>query len=167
MSRFITHRQRLKQKSAVTEFQSMISEGLGEKLLHFLFQMPPSFQFNTENLERVVGNIPNAAQNVIEFRHLSWWNETTADVLTKAGITFCNVDFPGLNTHFMHTSTCFYLRMHGNPELFISSYSEQQLEDYYQQFPTSGICTIYFNNTMNDGAYSNALQLMELTKVHA
>jgi uncharacterized protein YecE (DUF72 family) len=167
MSRFITHRERLKLKPSITEFQSAISEVLGEKLLHFLFQMPPSFQFNSENLERAIDNIPHVSQNVIEFRHPSWWNDTTTRALTRAGITFCNIDFPGLKTHFIHTSPAFYLRLHGTPELFISPYSEQQLEHYYQQFPTAGFCTVYFNNTMNEAAYMNALQLIDLTKVHA
>jgi uncharacterized protein YecE (DUF72 family) len=168
MSRFVTHRQRLKLKTSITEFQSFISEGLGEKLLHFLFQMPPSFQFSGENLERVIENIPNAVQNVIEFRHASWWNETTAKVLTKAGITFCNIDFPGLNTYFINTSPAFYLRLHGNPELFISPYNDQQLEYYYQQFPKEGTCTVYFNNTMTEAGFQNALHLIELTnEIHA
>lgn len=166
MNRNITHVQRLKEKETIHGFQELISKGLGKKLSHFLFQMPPSFQFSEQNLHHVIDHIPHNPQNVIEFRHASWWNDETEQALKNASISFCNVDFPGLKTYFIHTAD-FYLRLHGNPELFVSPYSTEQLKGYYQQIPEeTNSCSVYFNNTMFDGGYTNALEFMEITSVH-
>jgi len=165
ISRYITHIQRLKEKQTTIDFQDLILQGLDGKLLYFLFQMPPSFHYTEENLERIVNNVPNTYQNVVELRHMSWWTETVKKAFQNAGLTFCNVDFPGLQTYFIHTSPDFYLRLHGNPELFVSSYNNRQLKSFYQKFPKKArTCTIYFNNTAQEAGYKNALQLMDIVK---
>jgi uncharacterized protein YecE (DUF72 family) len=166
MSRYITHVQKLAgSKEPVSAFQSLINEGLGKKLAHFLFQMPPSFHYSEENMEHIISVIPHKPQNVIEFRHSSWWNEDVRKALTKAKITFCNVDFPGLASKFMHTTDHFYLRLHGNPDLFKSSYSDNELKGFCKQFPAeSKVYTIYFNNTFYEAGYTNAMQLQNITK---
>lgn len=164
MSKQITHIQRLKDSSSlIEEFQDLIGEGLGEKCLHFLFQLPPSFHYTEENLALVLETVPHLPENVVEFRHVSWWNETVQHELAAAGITFCNVDFPGMDTFFMHTTSSFYLRLHGNPVLFKSSYGMTDLEKFHESIPkdTKDSC-IYFNNTYFEAGYTNALQLKEI-----
>ena len=128
-----------------------------------MFQLPPSFHYTEENLERIINNIPHQPNNIIELRHISWWNDTVTKAFKKANLTFCNVDFPGLKTEFVFTSSIFYLRLHGNPELFKSSYSKEQLQNFYKLFPVD--CSnyaIYFNNTYYEAGYTNALQLMKI-----
>lgn len=166
MSKLITHIRKLKgAKALVEEFQLLIRDNLKEKCMHFLFQLPPSFHYTDENLELVLETIPNLPENVVEFRHISWWNETVRQKLTAAGITFCNVDFPGMKTYFMHTSSCFYLRLHGNPVLFKSSYEITDLEKFYEAIPKDMEDTcIYFNNTYFEAGYTNALQLKEIAE---
>lgn len=165
MSRYITHISRLRDcREKIAEFQDLILQGLGHKLMYFLFQMPPSFQYSEENLARILDNVPHEARHVVELRHLSWWNEEVKDAFQKAGITFCNIDFPGLHTYFIHTSPHFYLRLHGSPELFKSSYDKAALERFYQGFPEG--CenySVYFNNTYYEAGYTNALELIKLT----
>jgi uncharacterized protein YecE (DUF72 family) len=163
MSRFVTHVKRLTDTDSISRFQDLIVSGLGSKLGCFLFQMPPSFKYSEENLQRIVDNVPHHSNNVVEFRHASWWNEPVGDVLRGHGITFCNVDFPGLESHVVDTHERFYMRFHGNPDLFISSYSEEQIKRYYDQVPAD--CKeayFYFNNTMFEAGYTNARQLMQL-----
>lgn len=163
MNKLVTHLQKLKDKKTVAEFQELILTGLKGKLIHFLFQMPPSFHFSEENLERIINTIPHNPLNVIEFRHVSWWNESVEKTLRDASLTFCNVDFPGLKTYSIQTSPLSYLRLHGNPELFISSYSKEKLQRTINELPSDArSCCIYFNNTMFEAAYSNALQLTEM-----
>ncbi|MGZ3904907.1 MAG: DUF72 domain-containing protein [Bacteroidia bacterium] len=164
MNKFITHNSKLNNsKKEISGFQDLILHGLGKKLNYFLFQMPPSFHFNEENIERVVENIPHGPRNVVEFRHESWWNENVIKVLANAGITFCNVDFPGLRSRVMSSTNDFYFRFHGKPELFKSAYTKRQLSDLYRKIPTkSKSVTVYFNNTYYGEAYKNALQLVEI-----
>lgn len=164
MSKQITHILKLKEsKSLINEFQSLIREGLGEKCIHFLFQLPPSFHYSEENLGLVLANIPHNPENVIEFRHTSWWNQDVRQKLAAADLTFCNVDFPGMETFFMHTTTVFYLRLHGNPVLFKSSYEITDLHKFYEDIPEDSVeSCIYFNNTYYEAGYENAMQLQKI-----
>jgi uncharacterized protein YecE (DUF72 family) len=166
MSRYISHVIRLKEsKQLIADFQNTILEGLEKKLNYFLFQLPPSFSYNEENLEKIILNIPHVPENIIEFRHISWWNKEVERIFTKAKISFCNIDYPGLKTNFIHTSDVFYLRLHGNPDLFKSSYSRSELENFYKKIPEdTRHHSIYFNNTYYDAGYKNALELMEIIK---
>lgn len=166
MSKQITHILKLKETELhIRDFQALVREGLHEKCMHFLFQLPPSFRYSDENLQLVLGSIPHLPENVIEFRHISWWNEVVQQKLTAAGITFCNVDFPGMETFFMHTNAFFYLRLHGNPVLFKSSYETADLVRFYKGIPEDCMeSCIYFNNTYYEAAYENAVQLQEMTK---
>lgn len=167
MSKQITHILKLRESGAlIADFQNLIREGLREKCLHFLFQLPPSFQYSEENLALVLEMVPHLPENVVEFRHISWWNPIVQQKMTEAGITFCNVDFPGMETFFMHTSDSFYLRFHGNPVLFKSSYETSQLEQFYREIPAD--CKencIYFNNTYFEAGYENA-KLLQKIVVH-
>jgi uncharacterized protein YecE (DUF72 family) len=166
MSKYITHLTKLKDsKQNIKEFQELLQEGLGEKLNHYLFQLPPSYNYTEENLEKIITNIPHAPENVVELRHISWWNKEVERIFKKAKFTFCNVDFPGLKTYFIHTSDRFYLRLHGNPELFKSSYSDAELKKFKKEFPKG--CkeqSIYFNNTYYEAGYQNAQTLQKLIK---
>lgn len=160
----ITHSMRLKDaKSKVDEFLSVVHEGLEEKTGCILFQLPPSFSNTEENLERVISSIPHHSSNVIEFRNESWWNEKTIAELKKHNLTFCNVSFPGLPETFYKTTDIFYLRMHGVPKLFQSSYSTTQLENIKKKLPKRNAeIFVYFNNTMYEAGYSNAGELKNL-----
>jgi uncharacterized protein YecE (DUF72 family) len=165
MSRYITHVQRLKEKQTIADFQELILKGMSSKLRHFLFQMPPSFHFSDENLEAVVNNVPHTSRNVIEFRHISWWNDTVRNALASAGITFCNVDFPGLGSWIINTTENFYLRLHGNPKLFVSSYNKAKLTAFYESIPASArVASVYFNNTVTPAGFRNALQLKKIAE---
>jgi uncharacterized protein YecE (DUF72 family) len=160
MSRYITHVQRLKQKQTIGEFQSLILEGLGHKLQNFLFQLPPTFKYSEESLQNVIDNIPHAPQNVVEFRHISWWNDVVKDALASANITFCNVDFPGLESWFIPTTPLFYLRLHGSATLFLTPYTRPKLRDFFKTIPVEAkICNIYFNNTMTEAGFENAMEM--------
>jgi uncharacterized protein YecE (DUF72 family) len=160
MNRYITHTLKLKNAGMqINEFQALMKEALMDKLHKFLFQMPPSFHYSEQNLELICSTIPEGNQNVIELRHASWWNETVELAFKQRAYTFCNVDYPGLKTHFIHTSNDLYLRLHGSPELFKSAYTETQLENYFEEFPKEQMITVYFNNTYYEAAYKNALFL--------
>lgn len=166
MSRYVTHIKRLKDcMQEIRDFHNLIEEGLEKKLSCILYQMPPSFTYNEENLERVLTAIPSSASNVIEFRNAGWWNDDVYSALKSHKITMCNVDFPGLEVPLISTSGNFYLRMHGNPVLFKSAYEEEELKLLYAQFPEGcGTYHIYFNNTYFDAGYTNALQLKKLAE---
>lgn len=167
INKYITHVLKLKHsKQQIADFQSLIEEGLQDKLSYFLFQLPPSFHYNEENLASIIQNIPHHSRNVVELRHISWWNEEVKTAFKLAGLTFCNVDFPGMDTWFINTSPVFYLRLHGNPELFKSSYESRELRNLKKQFPDdSRQYAIYFNNTYYEAGYNNAQKMMDIVEI--
>jgi uncharacterized protein YecE (DUF72 family) len=163
-NKLITHNKRLNGvKQEVIDFQDLIISGLGSKLACILYQLPPTFQFSDENLERVLTTVPNDARNVVEFRHQSWWNEQARIALANSGITQCNVDFPGLCTPVICTLPLLYMRFHGNPELFKSTYEMSRLAEFHRSIP-DGLqsCFVYFNNTYYEAGFTNASQLMQI-----
>jgi uncharacterized protein YecE (DUF72 family) len=167
VSRFITHVTRLTIKQSIDDFQNLVRENLENKLQYFLFQFPSNFRYSEENLQRILASVPNRPQSVVEFRHSSWWNALVKESLTQSNITFANVDFPGLDTYVMNTSPVFYLRLHGNPVLFSSSYETSTLQKFQEQIPHDAVDTnVYFNNTMEEAGYKNAAQFMTMLKVH-
>jgi uncharacterized protein YecE (DUF72 family) len=163
-SRYITHVLKLKDaKPFVNEFSALLEKGLEEKFDKLLFQLPSTFQYSEENMNRIINTIPFSSSNVVEFRHISWWNETVFNHFRESKIIFCNVDYPGLQPDFISTGDEFYLRLHGTPELFKSSYSPEQLKKIAGAIPkTMSSCNIFFNNTAGNAAYKNAAELISM-----
>ncbi len=114
--RTITHFGRFQNTSQeLKEFYTLASTGLGKKLKNVLFQLPATMQFNEKVLELAVTQMSNEFNNVIEFRHPSWWQEKTYEVLKKHSITFCTVSFSQLPSWSkkikqatMITAFCYY-----------------------------------------------------------
>ena len=164
----ITHLKKLDQTKAETsEFCNYISEHLGCKLGGFLFQLPPSFHYKTENLEKVIATVDEDFLNVVEFRHSSWWNPQVQDSLTQNNIVFSGVSIPrAVPDDFIINNHDFaYYRLHGIPEMFKSEYSQFeliQLATDIQKF--TGTSFIFFNNTFGTAAIKNALFLKGLFK---
>lgn len=164
--KIITHTLRMKNAGEkVNEFVSVVQESMQEKLGCILFQLPPSFAYTEENMEHILSSVPHYPSNVIEFRNSSWWNPTVIKTLHENKITFCNVSYPGLPETFHKTTDLFYLRMHGVPELFKSAYSDVQLKKIKENIPAKmKDVYVFFNNTMFEAGYSNALTLQGLVE---
>lgn len=138
-------------------------EALKEKLGCVLFQFPASFRFDAGKLELIVKTLDQNYKNVVEFRHESWWNEQVFEVLRQAGITFCNVSYPGLPESFP-PGNLRYIRLHGEPDLFYSEYSQQYLRDLHKSIidANAGQTYIYLNNTASPAGIKNAMFLSEI-----
>lgn len=96
MYKGITHYKKLHDcKKIVDEFYNIVGEGLKEIAACILFQFPPSFHYNSENIERIINNVNNQFHNIVEFRHSSWWNEDVWKVFSENNITFC-ISHPNL-----------------------------------------------------------------------
>jgi len=149
----------------IAEFCKHISNSLREKLGGFLFQFPPSFICNKENINNIVEGLNHRYMNVVEFRHKSWWNDSVYDILSEHGIVFCGVSIPKDIPEDLivnHHSSLYY-RLHGKPELFKSEYSEQYLQLLADKIRNSQKNSYtYFNNTWGMAAIHNAQYLQKL-----
>ena len=87
--RLITHYKKMKDcEKLLDDFYNTVTEGLKEKAACILFQFPPSFDYTLERLEKIINNFKPQFSNVVEFRHISLWNEEVYKKLGKNKITF-------------------------------------------------------------------------------
>jgi len=166
----ITHLKRFHiDKKEIDAFYDLLSEGLQEKLGNILFQMPPSFSYTPERLQLICEQLNSSFNNVVEFRHVSWWQQEVFDSLRQNNIIFCGQSYPGslpdtavINSHLS------YYRFHGKPVLYKSEYKEETLQQVLNEIGT-GIerAFIYFNNTWGNAALINSRQMQILIEKKA
>ncbi len=163
--RIITHFKKLINAEAeIAQFYEVCKNGLKEKLACVLWQFPPSFDFSIDKLGLVIDAMNTGFKNVIEFRHKSWWNLEVTKALSQRGLIFCSVNFPNLPTDILQTSSIGYVRMHGNPELFYSQYTIEELETLFKNLtsPDFEELYVYFNNTASTAGIINAIQMTQI-----
>jgi uncharacterized protein YecE (DUF72 family) len=132
--------------------------------------LPPTLIYSKEKLEKIINQIDPAFNNVIEFRHESWWKKNVQTILKKHNISFCGVSFPKISFDdaVINTTTCYY-RFHGVPKLFYSEYDEAFIEKIYKQITQKKkveTAYIYFNNTASLAALHNAKYFQKLVGLH-
>jgi uncharacterized protein YecE (DUF72 family) len=150
-------------ETLLADFYNFCETGLKEKLGPILFQLPPSYNFTPERLQNIINSLDKKFQNVVEFRHKSWWNQEVWDTLLQNNITFCSVSYPGLPEDILTQFPMIYIRLHGNKKLFYSGYSKEDLEKIKKAISDSSTQSfIYFNNTAGTEGILNALDFKEL-----
>lgn len=146
-------------RQEVNDFCKHIATSLKEKLGGFLFQFPPSFVCDKENISNVLNGLNQRYTNVVEFRHRTWWNEVVYEVLGEQGIIFCGVSIPKdipEDLIINHPNTLYY-RLHGRPELFKSEYTDAELQTLADKIKTQDKnAYVFFNNTWGTAAIKNA-----------
>lgn len=167
--RHITHFKKFKDaQRMIHDFMLAIAEGLKEKLGCILFQFPANFQYDQDRLMRIVDMQDLSARNVLEFRHESWWNTEVFEMLKKNDISFCGMSHPSLPEGVICTSDTLYYRFQGVPHLYTSLYQLQKLEQVAQSLSNHiniKQAFVYFNNTVEGHAITNAKQLQEICEL--
>ncbi|WP_347052048.1 DUF72 domain-containing protein [Flavobacterium olei] len=158
----ITHLKKLNDcESLLNEFYEVCKTGMKDKLAAVLFQFPPSYAYSREKLDAIIGILNYDFKNVIEFRHESWWNDEVWNLFKENNITFCSVSHPSLPQTIFTDFPMIYLRFHGIPRLFHSSYSTDELQHIDKKIHSkSGF--VYFNNTASEAGILNALELKRM-----
>ncbi len=139
------------------------------KLGPLLFQMPPSYRVDLDQLENVLILLPEGYQYAIEFRHPSWIQPETWKVLRASNVAYTIVDEPLLPPDVVLTSKDFaYMRWHGRGESpwYNYNYSEEELQRWLPKVSEieakSPAVYGYFNNHFHGFAVANALQLTKM-----
>ncbi len=148
-----------------TDFCHHIAQGLQEKLGGFLFQLPPSFQYTEENLQKVLETVDLQYLNVVEFRNKNWWNHEVIQKMKNEGVLFSGVSIPKdiPDEVVMNHEDFLYYRLHGVPEMFKSEYSDSELEKLSEKIKSfDGTSFIFFNNTFGIAGIKNALTLKRI-----
>jgi uncharacterized protein YecE (DUF72 family) len=164
--RLITHYKRLNEaQEALGNFYATVNEGLKNKLGFVLFQFPSSFVYEEHRLERMLNLMDSSMNNVIEFRHESWWRDNVFQSFRENRIAFCGMSHPNLPDTVMKTTDTVYYRFHGVPHLYFSKYETSDLERIAHEIGAlhdTKEAHILFNNTAEGAAVENARQFQEL-----
>lgn len=164
--RLITHYKKFRDTGSLLEdFYTTVRKGLRDKLGPVLFQLPPQQHFSEEVLQQIIQNMDTSFDNVIEFRHASWWKKQAVDELAAHGITFCGISYPALPDSAVVNTAVVYYRFHGVPRLYHSPHPEEEIKKVATAIGKSETVKkafVYFNNTASGAAIENALFLEKL-----
>ncbi|WP_139924547.1 DUF72 domain-containing protein [Hymenobacter sp. DG01] len=150
----------------LADFYGTVWEGLREKLGPVLFQLPPKAAYTEEYLDRILAALDSGFQNVIEFRHPSWWDGEVFRRLARHNVSFVGQSHPlPLPDEVIINTPAVYYRFHGVPELYKSPYSPEFLARVAAEVkaaPEAREVYLFFNNGIGGVGALNARQLQEL-----
>lgn len=172
LPKVITHEKKLGLEDDVetdlkTFLELMQPIQLNGKLGCLLIQLPPSYDYNPENLEPFLELLLPQFKFAIEFRNLSWIREETWQLLEKYNVAYTNVDEPLLPPEVHITANFTYFRWHGHGEKpwFNYLYKEEELEPWIPKVleASKRVKEVYgyFNNHFHGYAPENCLSLIE------
>jgi uncharacterized protein YecE (DUF72 family) len=115
LPRSITHDRHLEgAEEELDAFVDVITR-LEEKLGALLIQLPPDFTFDERPaLERFLSLLPSGIRFAAEFRHRSWLNDTTYDLLRAHGVAWTMIDLRYMPIVREITADFSYVRWLGN-----------------------------------------------------
>jgi len=158
--RFITHNLKLRRsETALGNFLASGILALGRLTGPFLWQLPATYSFDAERLDRFMGILPrNSAEaeevarehdhrlkrgalteaaaslslrHAFEVRHPSYFHEEFYFLLREHGYAFVIADTAGKFPYAEELTTDFvYVRLHGSRQLYVSGYSDDEIEDW-------------------------------------
>jgi uncharacterized protein YecE (DUF72 family) len=109
--RRITHDAKLQRCEDLLQTFCRTALALGPKLATLLFQLPPSFRKNADVLRAFVELIPEGTRAAFEFRHASWLDDETFDLLRSRNLALCVADSEKMSTPVETTADYAYLRL--------------------------------------------------------
>lgn len=102
----------------VEEFFGVIA-GLGERLGAVLVQFRPSFTFeHLPNFIAFLNMLPQNFRIAVEFRHRSWYQQRTAELLSEYHIAWTATEYLHLPTRIHRTTDFLYVRLIGQHGVF-------------------------------------------------
>lgn len=91
-SRRITHNNRLNDDDGSLGYFLRAVTPLGPRLGPTLFQLPPTFHRDLDRLQRFLDRLPKRWAAAVEFRHESWFDDSTYELLRSRGVALVGVD---------------------------------------------------------------------------
>ena len=130
-------------------------------------QLPPSLAFDPDRAERFLVELRRgfAGQIAWEPRHASWFGEEAQTLLQRYRVARVAADpplHPGAGEPGGHEGLV-YVRLHGSPRIYYSSYGDAYLDDLALRLRRSSAEETWcvFDNTASGAAFWNALALKD------
>jgi uncharacterized protein YecE (DUF72 family) len=166
LPRTISHDARLRDIDApLAQFANEVS-ALGDKLGYVLVQLPPKFEFDAGVADDFFARAADRFNCMIacEARHPGWFASEATALLTARSVTRVIAD-PAAGQPGPHVPTTaeIYVRLHGAPRVYYSSYSTEYLEalrtDMALHAAAGRDVWCIFDNTASGASVPNALIL--------
>lgn len=161
LPREITHEARLRNIDPL--FAAFVEEisALNDKLGPLLCQLPPSLEFDAAEAELAFKAMRRvfASPLVIEPRHTSWAAKPAQAVLQRHGIDRVLADPAPVWPMDVFPDPPKYVRLHGTPKMYYSSYSDAQIRGFGERLAADSWCV--FDNTASGAALENALTMLD------
>ncbi len=166
LPRTITHDARLIDIEAPLRQFALEAGALGQKLGCVLVQLPPKLEFDGEVAAPFFARLQDAFGCTIacEGRHPSWFGEGATELLAEREIVRVIADPPkGQEGPHVPTTSTLYVRLHGSPRIYYSSYSDAYLAELASDLAihTAAGRTVWliFDNTASGASVPNALAI--------
>jgi uncharacterized protein YecE (DUF72 family) len=162
LSRSVTHAARLSANARLEEaLQPM--RALGDKLAALLIQLPPTLDFNPARAEAFLARLRGLYAGMVawEPRHPGWASSEAESLLAAHQVTPVITEIP--TPHTPRAPGGEYVRLHGTPRRYRSSYPTDQLRDL-AAWIAEGTSPAYvvFDNTAGPAGVANGRELQEL-----
>lgn len=164
--RYLTHVRRLRDVTEPLARERANAAALGEKLRVMLWQLPAGLARDPARLEafaNALGGWPEV-RHAIEFRHPSWFEDGTAGCLERHRIACCQSDAARWPLWEAVTTDLVFVRLHGRPRTYSSSYGEEALDRWARNLlawtAEGREVHVYFDNTDAGHAPADALRLL-------
>jgi len=166
-NRQITHYKKIKGVKSEVRYFYMLADSLQEKLGCILFQLPPSLILDLELLEDFLSILSPEYQNVIEFRHESWYTDKVYELLKSYKVIFCIVSSKKVPKTIVETAETCYFRFHGLTGGYKYNYPDEELKKWAETIKNTNAeeCYIYFNNDYHAYAVANSKGLSEFLQM--
>ena len=172
LPRTMTHERRLaKVDGPLAHFAAEVT-ALGDRLGCILAQLPPSLAFDQPVADAFFSRLHSYFNCTIacEARNPTWFDTAATELLRRQRITRVIADPPtGQPGPHVPTTAGAYLRMHGSPQRYYSSYSDDYLDQLivdmktYTQAGRSIWCI--FDNTVSGAALANAMAIVARSRI--
>jgi len=166
VNRFITHMKKLIECETEVDRFVELTRLLGDKLGPLLYQLPPSLHKNLDRLDAFLARLPKDLEQVVEFRHGSWYDDEVLELLDRHGVGFVCHDLRGLISPRWASGRTAYVRFHGTSGRYHGRYSDEALMDWanwcLQQKQRGRSVWCYFNNDIHGHAIEDARTLKSI-----
>ena len=112
-SRYITHIKKLHNTAEEVGRFFALADLLKDRLGPILYQLPPNLHKNLERLDEFIESLPRRDNAVFEFRHNSWYDQETFDLMNRRGVALCVHDMGDKAPPRLVTGRMAYVRFHG------------------------------------------------------
>lgn len=141
-------------------------QGLGKKLEVLLLQFPPKRKFREKELDSLLRAIRKSFEGklVCEARHQDWLEAPAKKLLARFSVSTVIADPKAVSNspYLTAAKKGTYLRLHGSPRMYFSSYSQQFLSNLKKQKALQSPDTwVMFDNTGLGQAFFNAQALIK------